>query len=63
MFLVIETVETVIRIGLYITNPQLKSWVNNNLSDIITVSTVSEIFIFSIHFKFQPVVILLLVEI
>ncbi len=45
IFLEIETVETVIRIGLYIINPRLlqkesllgKSGVNNNLPDIITV--------------------------
>ena len=35
-----ETVETVIRIELYIINPRLKSGVNNNLSDIITVSLI-----------------------
>ena len=55
IFLESETVETVIRIGLYIINPRLKSGVNNKLSDIITVSTVSKIFISClIHFEFQP---------
>ena len=45
IFIEIETVETVIRIGLYIINPRLKSGVNNNLPDIITVLTVSGFFI------------------
>ena len=45
IFIEIETVETVIRIGLCIINPRLKSGVNNNLPDIITVLTVSGFFI------------------
>ena len=47
LFLEIETVETVIRIGLYIVNPRLKSGVNNNLPDIINISTVSDFFYYT----------------
>ena len=54
LFLEIETsdiseqaVETVIRIGLYIVNPRLKSGVNNNLPDIINISTVSDFFYYA----------------
>ncbi len=50
-----ETVKTVIRVGLYLINPRLKSGVNNKLSDIITILTVSEFFVLClIHFEFQP---------
>ncbi|MCK4446349.1 MAG: hypothetical protein KAW56_04635 [Candidatus Marinimicrobia bacterium] len=54
-FLKKKTVETVIRIGMFVISPRLKSWVDKNLRDIITVLTVSTIFkMMSRYFTFKP---------